>query len=69
MTTRRYKLAWSVHVGFYNFAGCGKSSLVDVLAGRRKLGSASGVVLVNGEPRTVITQALIGYVMQVKVVM
>jgi ATP-binding cassette subfamily G (WHITE) protein 2 len=44
--------------------GCGKSSLLDILAGRKDPRSISGSVLVDGKPRCPSFKYTVGYVVQ-----
>jgi len=45
-------------------SGAGKTSFLDILAGRKNVGKVSGHVLVNGQPRPRYFQRISGYVMQ-----
>ena len=45
-------------------SGAGKTSLLDMLAGRKTVGELGGEITVNGRPRGKDWQRISGYVMQ-----
>jgi ABC-type multidrug transport system ATPase subunit len=50
--------------GVMGASGAGKTCLLDILAGRHKLGDVNGTILVNGRPRAHDFTQMAGYVMQ-----